>query len=207
MSLKKENLWYHYPGQGRRASRQTNPIKRREGIEMVPEMMKAVLKREFIKGKPGRRQGTRRPATVMTLGLILIIIVAGLLACSSGTGSNTSAGATGTGGSGVGWTVNVKIFSSTISLGKSETTSVVITVRDAAGGAAPKGTRICLSTTHGLIFVDELGKDTAVVTGCVSTSNEIGQLLGTYVPQQTGTDQVQASSMGGFGSATVQITS
>jgi hypothetical protein len=174
---------------------------------MVPEMMKAVLKRVFTNGKPGRRPGIRRLATVMTLGLILIVIVAGLPACSSGTGSSTSAGATGSGGSGVGWTVNVKLFSSTISLGKSESTSVVVTVRDAAGAPAPKGTRICLSTTHGQIFVDELGKDEPVVTGCVSTSNDIGQLLGTYVPVQTGTDQVQASSMGGFGSATVQITS
>ena len=174
---------------------------------MIPEMMKAVLKREGIKGKPGRPQGIPRPDTMVTLGLILIILTAGLMACSSGTGSNTSAGATGTGGSGVGWTVNVKIFSSTISLGKAESTSVAVTVRDAAGAPAPKGTRICLSTTHGLIFVDELGKETPVVTGCVSTSNDIGQLLGTYVPLQTGTDQVQASAMGGFGSATVQINS
>jgi hypothetical protein len=174
---------------------------------MVPEMMKTVLKREFTKRKPGRRQGARRPATVMTLGLIFIVIASGLLACSSGTGSSTSTGATGTGGSGVGWTVNVKIFSSAVSLGKSETTSVVVTVRDAAGGAAPKGTRVCLSTTHGQIWVDELGKDSPVVTGCVSTSNDIGQLLGTYVPLLTGTDQVQASSMGGFGSATIQINS
>jgi hypothetical protein len=174
---------------------------------MVPEKMKAVLNREFTKRKPDRHQGTRRPAGVMTLGLIFIILAAGLLACSSGTGSSTSTGATGTGGSGVGWTVNVKIFSSTLSLGKEEKTSVAITVKDAAGAPAPKGTRICLSTTHGLIFVDELGKDTPVVTGCVSTSNDIGQLLGTYVPQQTGTDQVQATSMGGFGSATVQISS
>jgi hypothetical protein len=173
---------------------------------MIPEMMKAVLKREFTKGKPGRRRGTRRPATVMTLGLILLVLAAGLLpACSSGTGSNTSAGATGSGGSGVGWTVNVKIFSSTLSMGKFETTSVVVTVRDGAGAPAPKGTRICLSTTHGTIWVDELGKDTPVTTGCVSTSNDIGQLLGTYVPLSTGTDQIQASSMGGFGSATLQI--
>jgi hypothetical protein len=174
---------------------------------MVPEMKKAVLKREFSNEKPGRRQGTRRPAPVMTLGLIFILMAAGLLACSSGTGSSTSTGATGTGGSGVGWTVNVKIFSNSISLGKSETTSVSITVKDAAGAPAPKGTRICLSTTHGLIFVDELGKDAPVVTGCVSTSNDIGQLLGTYVPLQTGTDQVQATSMGAFGTATVQISS
>jgi len=174
---------------------------------MVPEMMKTVLKREFTKGKPGRHQGTPRPATVMTLGLICIIIAAGLLACSSGAGSSTSAGSTGTGGSGVGWTVNVKLFSSTLSLGKSESTSVVVTVRDAAGAPAPKGTRICLSTTHGTIWVDELGKDEAVTSGCVSTSNDIGQLLGTYVPLRSGTDQVQASSMGGFGSATVQISS
>ncbi len=166
---------------------------------MVPEKMKAVLKRAFTKG-------TRRPATVMSLGVFLIM-VAGLLACSSGAGSSTSTGATGTGGSGVGWTVNVKLFSSTLSLGRAESTSVVVTVRDAAGSPALKGTRICLSTTHGMIFVDELGKDAPVVTGCVSTSNDIGQLLGTYVPQQTGTDQVQASSMGGFGSATVNISS
>ena len=172
---------------------------------MVPEMMKTVLKREFTIGKPGRGQGTRRPASVMTLAWIFIILAAGLLACSSGTGSNTSAGATGTGGSGVGWTVNVKVFSSTLSLGRAETTSVAVTVRDAAGAPAPRGTRICLSTTRGQIFVDELGKDEPVITGCVSTSNDIGQLLGTYVPVQTGTDQVQATAMGGFGAATVQI--
>jgi len=174
---------------------------------MVPEMMKAILKREFTKGNPGRRQGTPRSATVMTLGLIFIFLAAGLAACSSGAGSSTSAGATGTGGSGVGWTVNVKLFSSTLSLGKGEQTSVVVTVRDAAGAPAPKGTRICLSTTHGEIFVDELGKDEPVKSGCVSTSNDIGQLLGNYHPLSTGTDQVQASSMGGFGSATVQISS
>jgi hypothetical protein len=174
---------------------------------MVPEMMKAVLNRAFTNEKLGRRQGTSRPATVMTLGLIFMMIAAGLPACSSGTGSSTSTGATGTGGSGVGWTVNVKIFSSTLSLGKAESTSVVVTVRDAAGAPAPKGTRICLSTTHGQIWVDELGKDSPVITGCVGTSNDIGQLMGTYVPVQAGTDQVQASSMGGFGSATVQINS
>jgi len=174
---------------------------------MVPEMMKAVVTREFTKGKSGRRRGILRPAAVLTLGLIVMLFAAGLPACSSGTGSNTSSGATGTGGSGVGWTVNVKIFSSTISLGRAESTSVVVTVRDGAGAPAPKGTRICLSTTHGLIFVDELGKESPVATGCVSTSNDIGQLLGTYVPLQTGTDQIQASSMGGFGSATVQISS
>ncbi len=173
---------------------------------MVPEMKKTVLKRDFAKERPDRRQGTRRPATVVTLALISIILAAGLLACSSGAGSSTSAGATGAGGSGVGWTVNVKIFSSTLSLGKAETTSVAVTVRDGAGAPAPRGTRICLSTTRGQIFVDELGKDEPVTTGCVSTSNDIGQLLGTYVPVQTGTDQVQATAMGGFGAATVQIT-
>ena len=175
---------------------------------MIPEIMQAVFKREFTKGKPGRHRGTHRPTTVMTLGLIsIILIAAGLPACSSGAGSSTSAGATGTGTSGVGWTVNVKVFSSTISLGKAESTSVVVTVRDGAGAPAHRGTRICLSTTHGQIWVEELGKDEPVVTGCVSTSNDIGQLLGSYVPLQTGTDQVQASSMGGFGSATVQINS
>jgi hypothetical protein len=178
-----------------------------EEIEMLPEMMKAVQKRYFPKGRPGRRPETRRPVPVRILGLIFILFAVGLASCSSGAGSSTSTGATGTGGSGVGWTVNVKIFSSTLSASKGETTSVVVTVKDAAGAPAPKGTRICLSTTHGLIFVDELGKDNPVVTGCVSTSNDIGQLLGTYVPQKTGTDQVQASSMGGFGSATVQISS
>jgi hypothetical protein len=174
-------------------------------MEMVPEKMKAVIMRVFAKGQTGRRRGSRRPATVMTLGLIFLVLAVGLPACSSGTGSSTSTGATGTGGSGVGWTVNVKIFSSTLSSDKGETTSVVVTVRDWAGAPAPKGTRICLSTTHGTIWVDELGKDTPVISGCVSTSNDIGQLMGTYVPLSTGTDQVQASSMGGFGSATVQI--
>jgi hypothetical protein len=178
-----------------------------EGIGMLPKMMKAVPKQYFPQGRPGRGRETRRPVLAGTLGLIFILFALGLASCNSGTGSSTSAGATGSGSSGVGWTVNVKIFASTLSLGKSETTSVVVTVRDGAGAAAPKGTRICLSTTRGLIFVDELGKDEPVITGCVSTSNDIGQLLGTYVPVRTGTDQVQASSMGGFGTATVEIGS
>jgi hypothetical protein len=141
------------------------------------------------------------------LGLILILFAVGLAACNSGVGSSTSTGATGSGASGVGWTVNVKIFSSTLSLGRGESTSVAVTVKDGSGTPAPKGTRICLSTTHGSIFVDELGKDEPVVTGCVNTSNDIGQLLGTYVPLRTGIDQVQATSMGAFGAATVNISS
>lgn len=138
--------------------------------------------------------------------VFLLALLALTAACNSGTGSTTSAGATGSGGTGVGWTVDVKIFSGTLSVAKSETASVVVTVKDAAGGAAPKGTRICLSTTHGLIFVDELGRTEPVVTGCVSTSNDIGQLMGTYVPLRPGLDQVQASAMGAFGSASVQVT-
>ena len=44
---------------------------------MVPETMKAVLKREFTKGKPGRRQGTRRAVTVMPWGMIFYIYTNG----------------------------------------------------------------------------------------------------------------------------------
>jgi hypothetical protein len=101
--------------------------------------------------------------------------------------------------------VDVRVFSGTVSLSKAETTTVMATVRDAAGGFAPKGTRICLSTTHGLIWIDELGKDSPVISGCVSSSNDRGQLMGTYVPVKVGTDQVQASSMGAFGSASIQV--
>ena len=187
---------------------------------MVPEIMKAVIKRDFPKRRPGRCPGTRWPVPVEILGLICILLAVGLAACGSGAGSSTSTGSTGSGGSGVGWTVNVKLFAGTLSLGTAvsdpttktttypfrQTTAVVVTVRDAAGSAAPKGTRICLSTTNGSIFVDELGKEIPVTTGCVSSSNDIGQLMGTYVPLRTGTDQVQASSMGGFGSATITVT-
>jgi hypothetical protein len=176
--------------------------KRMEEIGMVPEMMKAVTKQDF----PGGRLG-RRPVPGGILGLICILFAVGLAACYNGTATSTSTGATGAGSSGVGWTVNVKIFASTLSLGRGETTSVAVTVRDGSGTAAPRGTRICLSTTNGEIFVDELGKDEPVKTGCVSTSNDIGQLLGTYNPLRTGTDQVQATSMGAFGSATVNISS
>jgi hypothetical protein len=97
------------------------------------------------------------------------------------------------------------MYSGTVSLSKAESTTVIVTVKDAAGGAAPKGTRICLSTTHGLIWVDELGKDEPVVAGCVSTSNDIGQVMGTYAPLKAGMDQVQASAMGAFGSASIQV--
>ncbi|MBI5585466.1 MAG: hypothetical protein HY892_16785 [Deltaproteobacteria bacterium] len=151
------------------------------------------------------RCNNRQPLSILVKVLLLITLL-GTAACNSGTGSTTSAGATGSGGNGVGWQVNVKVFAGTLSLTKSETTSVVVTVKDAAGGAAPRGTRICLSTTHGLIFVDELGRTEPVVTGCVSTSNDIGQLMGTYQPLRVGVDQVQASAMGAFGSAAVQIT-
>ena len=191
---------------------------------MLPEMMKAVPKRYFPKGRPGRRPETRRPATVMTLGLLFIIIATGLLACSSGTGSSTSTGATGVGSSGVGWTVNVKIFSGTLSAGRGETTLVVVTVRDGAGTPAPKGTQINVSSTRGSVFA------TPVTAGSLTTENDIGQVMFIYtparwfsiertnekgeiitketlVPLSPGIDTVQASSMGAFGSATVQINS
>lgn len=163
-----------------------------------------------LRGKPEEWSGTQtlkkwRPLLLSARGLLLLLAGLGLAACGGGTGGSTSSSATGTGGTGVGWTVQVKVFKSTLSLGASESTSVVVNVRDAAGGYAPKGTRICLSTTHGLIWVDELGKDSPVISGCVSSSNDIGQLMGTYVPLRVGTDQIQASSQGGFGAATIQV--
>lgn len=157
-------------------------------------------------GRPAAspRRHNRRPWSVL-LHLLFLALLVVTAACNSGTGSTTSAGATGSGGTGVGWSVNVRVFSGTLSLSKAESTTVIVTVKDAAGGAAPKGTRICLSTTHGLIWVDELGKDEPVISGCVTTSSDIGQLMGTYVPLKAGTDQVQASAMGAFGSASIQV--
>ena len=156
-------------------------------------------------GPSDLRHRRRRTFWVTRWGVMLGLAALGLAACGGGVGSTTSSGATGSGGTGVGWTVQVKVFSSTLSLSKAETTSVIVTVRDAAGGSALKGTRVCLSTTHGLIWVDELGKDSPVIAGCVSTSNDIGQLFGSYVPLKVGTDQVQASAQGAFGSATITV--
>ena len=151
------------------------------------------------------RHNNRQPLSVLAKVFILVLLL-GTAACNTGTGSTTSAGAHGSGGTGVGWSVDVKVFSATLSLSKSQSTTVIVTVKDAAGGAAPRGTRICLSTTNGLIFVDELGRTEPVITGCVNTSNDIGQLMGSYVPVRVGVDQVQASAMGAFGSASIQVT-
>ncbi len=152
------------------------------------------------------RRNNRRPASIV-LKVFLLALLLAAAACNTGTGSTTSAGATGSGGTGVGWTVDVRVFAGTVSLSKAETTTVMVTVKDAAGGYAPKGTRICLSTTHGLIWIDELGKDSPVISGCVTSSNDRGQLMGTYVPLKVGLDQVQASSQGAFGSAAIQVGS
>jgi hypothetical protein len=154
---------------------------------------------------PPQRNNHRLWSIVMMKTFLLMLLIAAA-ACNQGTGSTTSAGATGSGGTGVGWTVDVRVFSGTVSLSKSETTNVIVTVKDAAGGFAPKGTRICLSTTHGLIWIDELGKDSPVIAGCVSSANDRGQLMGTYVPLRVGTDQIQANSQGAFGSATIQVS-
>jgi len=190
---------------------------------MLPEIMKAVPKRYFPKGRPRRRREARRPVPVRILGLIFILFAVGLAACSSGTGSSTSTGATGAGSSGVGWTVNVKVFSSTLSAGRLETTSVVVTVRDGSGTPAPKGTQISVSCARGSVLAP--GSSSPVTAGFLTTTNDIGEVAAVYSPgrevsiiiddkvNQTfraispGIDTVQASSMGAFGSATIQITS
>jgi len=146
-------------------------------------------------------------------GLILLglFIFSGALSCNSGTGSSTSTTSAGGGGQGVGWTISVKTTANSVSLSQNQTTLVIVQVRDGAGGPAPKGTRICISVARGSVWVDELGKDDPVITGCANTTNDIGQLMGTYVPARggvqltTGPDFIDASSQGVFGTATINV--
>jgi hypothetical protein len=174
-----------------------------EGKGMILEREKDCI-RAYRKRRPIDPLRGAKPVSAW-LKVLLLALLAATAACNTGTGSTTSSGATGSGGTGVGWTVDLKAYSGTVSLSKGETTTIIATVKDAAGGYAPKGTRICMSTTHGLIWIDELGKDTPVIAGCVTSSNDRGQLMGTYVPLKVGTDQVQATSQGAFGSTTIQV--
>lgn len=192
---------------------------------MLPEIMKAVPKQCFPKGGPGMRREILRTVPDIVLGMICILFAVGLAACSSGAGSSTSAGATGAGSSGVGWTVNVKVFASTLSASRGDTTSVVVTVRDGSGTPAPRGTQVNVSSTRGSVLL--AGSDNQVTAGFLTTNNDIGEVMFLYTPthkafvtitqngQQseverfvsidTGIDRIQASSMGAFGSATMQI--
>jgi hypothetical protein len=154
--------------------------------------------------------GKVRRGSLILFGLFLF---SGTLSCNSGTGSSTSTTSTG-GGGGVGWTISVKTTANSVSISQSQTTSVIVQVKDGAGGPAPRGTRICLSVARGTIWVDELGKDEPVVTGCAPTSNDIGQLMGTYVPNRgntaenpftPGNDYIDASSQGVFGSVVINV--
>ena len=155
---------------------------------------------------------TCQGGNVMRGSLILfgLFLFLGTLSCNSGTGSSTSTTSTG-GGGGVGWTISVRTTSNSVSLSRGETTSVIVQVKDGAGGPAPKGTRICLSVVRGTIWIDEIGKDEPVITGCAGISNDIGQLMGTYVPTRggfavgTGPDYIDASSQGVFGTATINV--
>jgi hypothetical protein len=152
----------------------------------------------------GGLKGLKKSRRVL-MCLVLFGILGSMLACTN-SGTNSTTSSSGTSGTGTGWTVTVQKFANTLSLSKSETTTVIVTVKDKTGAAAPKNTRICLSISSGAIWVDELGKDTPVTTGCVPTGNDIGQLMGTYVPPTfTGTFYVEVSSMGGFGSTTIEV--
>jgi len=154
--------------------------------------------------------GNVRRGSLILFGLFLFLST---LSCNSGTGSSTSTTSTG-GGGGVGWTISVKTTANTVSLSRNQTTSVIVQVKDGAGGPAPKGTRICISVARGTIFVDEIGKDEPVITGCTNISNDIGQLMGTYSPNRgntpanpfaPGPDYIDASSQGVFGTATINV--
>jgi hypothetical protein len=145
------------------------------------------------------------------LGILGLSLFLATLSCNSGTGSTSSTTSTGGGGQGAGWTISIKTTASSVSLSQGQTTSVIVQVKDSAGGPAPRGTRICISVARGLIWVDEIGKDEPVITGCTNTANDIGQLMGTYVPARgdsgisPGPDYIDASSMGVFGTATVNV--
>jgi hypothetical protein len=151
----------------------------------------------------------KRKGRIMILLKPLILFIAclsflSLFSCNGGTGS--TAGTSGYSGTGTGWTVTVEKFVPSVSISKGESTMVVMKVKDAIGAPAPNGTRVCFSVSYGSIWVDEIGKETPVRTGCHGTSNDRGEAMGTYFPPEFPvTDYIQASSNGAIGSTTIVV--
>jgi hypothetical protein len=148
----------------------------------------------------------------------------GLLSCNWGTGSTTSSGSSGTG---VGWKITITPFANSVSSSQQNSTQVMIIVKDSSGAPAPKGTPVCYAALRGGFL---LTGNTVIASKCDTTSNDIGQVLVTYIPSvlsevttvdpTTGTsttvtkqvpidpgpDTISASSMGAFGSTTINVT-
>jgi hypothetical protein len=149
----------------------------------------------------------QRKGRIMVLLKMLVLVITclsflGVLSCNPGTGSTSSS----SGGIGTNWSVTIEKFASTVSISKGESSMVIVRVKDPTGAPAPKTTRVCLSVSFGSIWVDEAGEDNPIRTGCVPTSNDIGQLFGNYHPPDfTGTDYIQATSQGAIGSTTIEV--
>jgi hypothetical protein len=148
-----------------------------------------------------------------------------ILSCYNGTSSTTSS--SGSSGTGVGWNISVLLSKNSVSSSGSEAVGVNVIVRDSGGAAALKGTQICITVSRGGLVT---GTNTVVANKCDTTSTDNGQVTETYKPaaivqtttvdSSTGTsttttsqapirpgpDTITASSMGVFGSATINVT-
>jgi hypothetical protein len=152
---------------------------------------------------PQKRKG--RPLVLLKSLILAITCLSflGLLSCNnSGTGSTTSA--SGGSGTGTGWTITIQKFTNKVSISKEETSLINMRIADSMGSPAPINTRVCIAVSFGFIWFD--GIETSTRTGCLSTSNNRGELIGTYFPPAvTGTDYIQVSSMGAIGSTTIEV--
>ena len=136
--------------------------------------------------------------------LISCLSFFGILSCNN-SGTNSTASSSSNSGTSAGWSISIGKFTSPVSISKGESALVVMRVKDATGAPAPKGTRVCFSVSFGSIFVDEV-TDEAVRTGCHVTSNDRGEAMGNYHPPAfTGTDFIQASSMGAIDSTSIEV--
>ncbi len=149
----------------------------------------------------------------------------GLLSCSN-SGTNSTASSGGTAGTGTGWTISVRTFKNSASASGLELVGVIVNIKDRSGAPAPNGTQVCDTVSRGGFLVNGT---TLVSSKCESTANDIGQVLLTYIPavmgqvckvnpvtlietcttQQvpisSGLDTIQSSSMGAFGSTTIEV--
>lgn len=170
--------------------------------------------------RKGRLKASIRISGLFITGLSFLFI----LSCYNGTSSTTSS--SGSSGTGVGWKISVLTSKMSASSSGSEAVGVNVIVKDSGGAAAPKGTQICITVSRGGLVT---GTNTVVATKCDSTITDNGQVTETYMPETTlqtttvdpatgtsttttsiapispGPDTITASSMGVFGSTTIQV--
>lgn len=156
------------------------------------------------------------------IGLLVgLLLIAGMLSCTSSTGGSSSSGS----GTGTGWIITVSATPTSASASNGEVLGIVAVVKDRNGTPAVRGTNVCVSALRGG-FVNPGSTDGLVVVSiCSTTSNDIGQVQAIYtplkvyevevttgtfqkmnVPISPGTDTLTATAMGVSGSTNVQVT-